>query len=39
MISSSDGAVYREMQAHLKPYTSQKKKKQAVQCVSQPIAQ
>ena len=39
MITTSDGVVYRKTQAHLKPYTPQSKKSQAVQCVSQPKAQ
>ena len=39
MITTSDGVVYRKMQAHLKPYTPQNKKSQAVQCVSQLMAQ
>ena len=39
MINTSDGVVYRNMQAHLKPYTQQNKKSEAVQCVSQPMAQ
>ena len=36
---TSDAVVYRKMQAHLKPYTPQDKKSQAVQCVSPPMAQ
>ena len=39
MITTSDGVVYRKIQALLKPYTSQNKKSQAAQCVSQPMAQ
>ena len=39
MVTTSDGAAYREMQAHLKPYTSQNKKSQSTQCVSQLMAQ
>ena len=39
MVTTSDGAVYRKMQAHLKPYTPQNKKSQSTQCVSQPMAQ
>ena len=38
-MKTSDGVVYRKMQAHLKPYTPQDKKSQAVQCVSPPIVQ
>ena len=39
MITTIDGVVYRKMQAHLKPYTPENRKSQAVQCVSQPMAQ
>ena len=39
IITTSDGVAYRKMQAHFKPYTPQNKKSQAVQCVSQPMAQ
>ena len=39
MVTTSDGPVYRKMQAYLKPYTPQNMKSQAVQCVSQPMAQ
>ena len=34
MVTTSDGVVYRKMQAHLKPCTPQDKTFQAVQCVS-----
>ena len=39
MITTSDDVVYRKMQAHLKLYTQQNKKSQAVECVSQLMAQ
>ena len=39
MITTGDGVVYRKTQAHLKPYTPQSRKSQAVQCVSQPMTQ
>ena len=39
MITTGDGVVYRKMQAHLNPYTRQNKKSQAVQYVSQLMAQ
>ena len=38
-IKTSDGVLYRKMQAHLKPYTPQNKKSQTMQCVSQLMAQ
>ena len=38
-IKTSDGALYRKSQAHLRPYTPQDKMSQAVQCVSPPMAQ
>ena len=37
-VTTSDGAVYRKTQAHLKPYTPQNKKSQFTQCMSQPMA-
>ena len=39
IITTSDGVAYRKMQAHLKPYTPQNKKSQAVQCVLKAMAQ
>ena len=39
MITTSDGVASRKMQACLKPYTPQNKKSQAVQSVSQLMAQ
>ena len=39
MINTSDGVVYRKTQSHLKPYTPQNKKSQAVQCLSQLMTQ
>ena len=39
MVTTSDGVVYRKMQAHLKPYMPQNKKSQAVPCVSPLMAQ
>ena len=39
MITTSDGIVYRKTQAHLKPYTPQNKKAQAVLYVSQLMTQ
>ena len=39
MVTTSGGGVYRKIQAHLKTYTPQNKKSQAVQCVSPPMAQ
>ena len=39
MITNSDGAVYRKTQAHLKYFTPQNKKSQAVPCMSQLMAQ
>ena len=38
-IATSDGVVYRKMQAYLKPYTPQGKNAQAIQSVLQPMAQ
>ena len=39
MVTTSDGVVYRKMQAYLKPYTPQNKMSQSTQCVSPPMAQ
>ena len=34
LVTTSDCVIYRKMQVHIKPYTPQNKKSQAVQCVS-----
>ena len=39
MVTTSDGAVYRKMQAHFKPYTPQNKMSRSTQCVLPLIAQ
>ena len=39
MVTTSDGVVFRKMEAHLKPYAPQNRMSQSTQCVSQPMAQ